>query len=364
MAEKIKVMQMVGSPEAGGAETFALRLLTALARQPKIEQRVVVRRGSWLGRELRAAEVEVFEVPFGGWWDGILGISRRRVQRLADEFGPDVVQSWMNRATRDVPVGPWVRVGRLGGFYKLKNYFNKVDYLIGNTEQIREYCVRGGWMREKVKYLPNFVPEPPQNWRKVGDEVRAELGIGPTARVMLQAGRLHEVKGGDVALRALAKLPEDVVLVLAGEGPMRENWAKKAEELGVAGRVRFVGWVSEIWRLAAVAEVWLAPSSHEPLGNTVLDAWVHGVPMVASETGGLAGLIEDGVSGILVPVGRASKLAAAVERVLADKALAKRLVAGGRAVFDDRFSEAQVVEEYVDYYAKLKKIAMKKGLKG
>ncbi|NBX86341.1 MAG: glycosyltransferase, partial [Proteobacteria bacterium] len=98
-----------------------------------------------------------------------------------------------------------------------------------------------------------------------------------------------------------------------------------------------------------------APSRHEPLGNMVLDAWVHGVPMVASNTGGMAGLIEDGVSGLLVSPERATKLAAAVTRVLTDKQLAKQLAAGGRQAFDAKFSEAQVVAAYVNYYAKIAK---------
>ncbi|NBX85937.1 MAG: glycosyltransferase, partial [Proteobacteria bacterium] len=245
-ARKLKILQMVASPDAGGAEMFALRLLVALARHPAIEQQVVVRQGSWLAGELGRAGVVVHQVAFGGWLDGFLGLTRRRVQRIADEFAPDVVQSWMNRATRDVPRGAWARVGRLGGFYKLKNYMNKVDYIIGNTEQIREYCVRGGWLREKVKYLPNFVPEPLKGWRDAASEVRRELGITPQQRVLLQAGRLHKVKGGDVALRALQKLPAEVVLVFAGEGPEREVWQNMAQKLGVAERVRFVGWTNTI----------------------------------------------------------------------------------------------------------------------
>jgi glycosyltransferase involved in cell wall biosynthesis len=343
---------MVGSAGAGGAETFAVRLIAALSRVKGLDVRVVARRGGWLGARLRDCGVVVEEVPFGGLFDWR---TAGMVRRIAKDFKPQVVQSWMNRATRFVPRGPWATVGRLGGFYDLKYYRGRVANLVGNTQAIVDYCVAEGWAPQRVELISNFVPEPAEGWRDVRDEVRARLKMGAHDKVLMMAGRLHKVKGVDVALRALQKLGEGHVLLLAGEGPLRAELEALAAELSVAARVRWVGWADDVSPYAAVADVWLAPSRHEPLGNTVLDAWVHCVPVVAARTGGLAMLVDDGVSGLLVDVGDDAALAAAVKRLLTDKKLRAAVVKGGRARFDRDFCEDVIVARYVAYYKGLVK---------
>src|SRR4051812_36510645 len=125
---KLRVMHMVGAAKAGGAEMFAYRLLVALHKRKDIELLVVVRKG-WLEGVLRRAGVPLAVVPFGGFFDFK---TSGMVRRIAREFQPQVVQSWMNRATRFVPKGPWARVARLGGFYDMKYYRGKVTHLICN----------------------------------------------------------------------------------------------------------------------------------------------------------------------------------------------------------------------------------------
>jgi len=341
---------MIGSPKAGGAETFAWRLMVALQARADVELLAIVRKGSWLETRLRTSRVPVVAVPFGGVFDFLSGWCVRRILR---GFNPAIVQSWMNRSTRFVPKGPWRRVGRLGGFYNLKYYKGRVEELVCNTPAICDYCIENGWPAEKVAYIGNFIPEPVPGWREGREETREALGIADNDCALMMAGRLHAVKGIDVAMRALARLPEHFVLLLVGEGPARGQLEALSRELGVDGRVRWVGWVDEVSTYAAAADVWLAPSLHEPLGNTVLDAWVHGLPVVASDTGGLAFLIQDGENGLLVPVGDANALADAVGRLWADGALLDRVVAGGKVKFEENFSARVVVEHYMAYYRRL-----------
>lgn len=341
---------MVGAKKPGGAETFALRLIVALSKRKDVEILTLARRGSWLQKQLAAGGYAVGELAFYGWWDVV---TRWRAAGMVRRFRADVVQSWMNRATLFVPKGRWATVGRLGGFYDLKYYRGRVDNLVGNTQAICDYCIAEGWPREKVAMISNFVPRPEEGWCDVRPQVRKDLRLGAKDCALVMAGRLHRVKGVDVALRALARLPERFVLVLVGEGPLREELEALAQELGVAGRVRWVGWANAMSRYAAAADVWLAPSRHEPLGNTVLDAWVHGVPVVASNVGGLAMLVEDGKTGLLVEKEDDAGLAGAVERVWADKGLRERLAAGATARFEREFAEDVIVGQYVAYYRKL-----------
>lgn len=345
----------MGAAKAGGAELFFIRLMKAFAqRADEIEILPVVRKGSWAAERLAEAGIKYATAGFGGMFD----MSTAAVcRRLAAEFQPQVCMSWMNRATRFMPqpkAGSWATVARLGGYYPLKNYRAKVTHLVANTLDIVAYCRNNGWPVSDVDYIPNFVPPLPEGWGRERSRLRAELrgrlGIPAGATVLLMAARLHEVKGYDVALHALAALPQDVYLVAVGEGPEREALAKLAGELGVAGRVCWAGWADNLSDYAAAADVWLVPSRHEPLGNSVLDAWNHGIPVVASRSAGPVSLIEDGVSGVLVPVGDAEALAAAVRAVAGAPETAAALAAGGAARLVKDFSEEVVVARYLAYY--------------
>lgn len=352
MAAKLRVLHMIGAAKPGGAEMFAYRLLVALHKHKDVELLAVVRQGSWLENVLTNAGVTVKSVPFGGMFDWR---SKGIVTKIVTEFKPDVVQSWMNRATRFVPRGPWSTVARLGGFYDLKYYRGKVNRLIGNTQAICDYCVKQGWDAARVSMISNFIPLPESGWEAQGEAVRKKLRIARDATVLMMAGRLHKVKGVDVALEALSHLPESFVLLLVGEGPLRAEMEALAKKLHVADRVHWAGWQDSVTPYAAAADIWLAPSRHEPLGNTALDGWVHGVPVVASRTGGLEMLIEDGKSGLLVDVGDSDGLREAILRVSADKILAKTLVAGGMKTFVRDYGEEGIVAKYIDFYKQLAK---------
>jgi glycosyltransferase involved in cell wall biosynthesis len=256
----------------------------------------------------------------------------------------------MNRAAQFVPQGPWVRVGRLGGFYNLKNYRNNVEYLVGNTDEICRYCVENGWAPDKVAKLDNFIPAPRGGWERERAAARALHRIPGDATVLLACGRLHAVKGVDVAIRALAQLPENIWLLLAGEGPLRHELEMLASAQGVTARTVFAGWVDDVSGVAAAADIWLAPSRHEPLGNTVLDGWAHGLPVVASRVGGMAVLIDDGRTGVLVPPDDEDALAGAVRHLLNDERGTARLAAGGREKYEREFSEKVVVARWIQYY--------------
>ena len=357
-ANKLRVMHMIGASKPGGAEMFALRLLVAQHKRKDIELLAVVREKSWLEGVLREAGVAVTTVPFGGMFDWR---TKGLVKRIAHDFKPQVIQSWMNRATRFVPRPSysrrWATVARLGGFYDLKYYRGRVHNLIGNTQAICDYCIAHGWKASAVEMISNFIPEPAIDWKddvKLGREaMRKKLEIGKDDCVLMMAGRLHKVKGIDVALGALAELPERFKLLLVGEGPLREDLEKLAESLHVSQRIIWAGWQDSVTPYAAVADVWLAPSRHEPLGNTVLDAWAHEVPVIASRTGGLEMLLADGNSGILVEVGDVDALRDAVLKLEGNAALRKRMVKGGLKVFSRDYSEDGIVGKYVAYYQEL-----------
>jgi glycosyltransferase involved in cell wall biosynthesis len=307
-----RVLQAIAGAAHGGAETFFTRLVAALQRAGE-PQRVLIRRNSRRAQCLRAAGVQVGELAFGGIFDLA---TRSAFGREIAAWRPDIVLTWMSRATWLCPRGDFVHVARLGGYYDLK-YYRRCDHLIGNTRAIVDYATAKGWPRERIVYLPNFVPD--------ATAAAGSIARGERAPLALALGRLHPNKGFDLLLEALAATRE-VTLWIAGDGPLRPRLERIATRLGIIGRVRFLGWREDVARLLATADLLVCP-----------------------------GLIQDGESGILVPLpgsrgGGSQALAQAIERVCADPALRAKLGEAGRRAYEAEFTEPIVVAGYRSFF--------------
>ena len=341
----MRLLQTMGGAKHGGAETFFVRLAGALQRRGVV-QRVVVRPDDNRVMELTRLGVDTVGAPFGGIFDLT---TKRVLRREIADFKPDVVLSWMSRATSLTPQGDHCFMARLGGYYDLK-YYRRCDHLICNTEHIVEYVCRSGWPASRAHYVPNFTkfePAPPV--------AREKLDTPADMRVLLAAGRLHPHKAFDVLVRALAEVP-NACLWLAGEGPLEADLRVLANEVGVGERVRFLGWRDDIEGLMAACDVVVCPSRVEPLGNVVLEAWAARRPVVAAKSSGPRGLIEDGVSGLLTEIDSVAGLATSLVRVLEEPALAALLADNGRLAYESAFTEDAVVERYLDLFDRMKAV--------
>jgi colanic acid/amylovoran biosynthesis glycosyltransferase len=178
---------------------------------------------------------------------------------------------------------------------------------------------------------------------------------------LLQAGRLIEKKGFDVSLRAFARFAGEypgATLTIAGEGPLRNDLGREAAELGVAEKVFFPGFVSQeqLRELFYQAHIFLHPSLTGPDGNqegvpnSMLEAMASGLPVFATEHGGIPEAIENGRSGILVPENDDDALASALlERVTNPEGLAT-IAANGAEVVRKHFEQTGQTFQLEDYY--------------
>lgn len=339
----MRVLQVMAGGDVGGAEAFFVRHAGALVRAG-IDQRIVIRRHVARAAALRDVGLDPVELAFGSPFDRA---TNRRLTAEIEAFAPEIILSWMNRASRSCARarrdGEAVQIGRLGGYYKLK-YYRGCDHLIGNTPGIVDHLRRNGWPAERAHFVPNFVDgttAPP-----VG---RSELTTPTDAFVMLGLGRLHRNKAFDLAIRALVDLP-DAVLWIAGKGQERDALGALADQLGVAERIRWLGWRNDVAALFAAADVLVCPSRIEPLGNVIIEAWAHGCPVVAAASAGPAWLIENEDLGLLTALEDANALAAAIGRVLGETGLASRLADAGHAAYQARFSEPVVVAQYIELF--------------
>ncbi len=332
----MSVLHLLGTAGDGGAETYFVDLVTALKRGG-VSVATAIRRHKGREAALNAAGVPVKVLGFGGPLDIL---TRTAAAGYAHRNSSALLVAWMNRAARHTPKGPWARIGRLGGYYDLK-YYAGFDELIANTADIAEWIVGQGWSAGRVRYIPNFAAAPPHG----APADRASLTTPKDAPLLLAMGRLHDSKAHDVSLQALAELPE-AYLWIAGVGPLETQLKAMAEALGVQGRVRFLGWRTDPSALYRAADVCVFPSRYEPLGNVVIQAWAHGLPVVAAASQGPGSLIKTEQDGLLVPLNDAGALAEGVRRVLADPKLSAQFAGRGRERVAAEFSEAAVVSQW------------------
>jgi glycosyltransferase involved in cell wall biosynthesis len=338
----MRLLHIIAGGRHGGAERFFVDLAGALARRG-VDQHAITRPYPDRLAHLSEFACETTPARMGGILDLV---SRRKTKRTAKQFGPDLVLAWMNRAAKLMPQGPWVTVGRLGGYYNLK-YYRACDHLICNTPDLVKHCVGQGWPEKRVDYIPNFSPT-----IEVAPVLRSSLATPNNVPVLLVLARLEDSKAVDVAIKALAEL-SNAFLWVAGEGSRDSHLKALANTLGVSGRVRFLGWREDREALLKAADVCLVPSRHEPFGNVVVNAWANGIPLIAAASEGPRFLISPDENGILIPVDDPAAMAAAVLRILGDKTLAQRLVENGRARIADTFSEESVASSYAHLFERL-----------
>ncbi|MCA3365006.1 MAG: glycosyltransferase [Roseomonas sp.] len=337
----MRIAQVMAGAPIGGAEAFFERATIALHNAGDIVL-PIIRRDAGRAERLRAAGLQPVELAFGGALDFM---TRPRVRRALQDFKPDVVMAWMQRAARFTPQGPWVLVGRFGGYYDVK-YFRHCDHLVANTHDLVRLIAAAPWPPARVHYLPNFVED-------FAGSRPAELPAASSAPRLLAMGRLHPNKGFDVLLRAIALLPRGH-LYLAGAGPEEAALGALAAELGITERVSFLGWRRDIGALLAAADIFICSSRQEPLGNIVLEAWSATKPVIAAAAQGPSELISDGKDGVLAPREDAAALAAAIAQLSENPERAAAIAAAGRAHFAATFAEAPVIAHWRRLLADLK----------
>jgi len=338
----LKVVQLLVGSQEGGADTFFVKLCCALQEQG-LHQKVVIGPNAERERQLLGCGCDVAVIRFGGLREVL---ARYRFHKLLGTYRPDIVLAWMNRAARRLIRGEFVNVARMGGYYPLK-WYGKCDYLIGNTPGIVSHIVQSGFPKENAALISNFgeMPDFPRTDRKL-------LDTPEDVPVLLSLGRMSSEKGMDVLVRALARVPR-AVLWLVGDGPLRDSLQMLASTERVSDRIRFLGWRYDVSALFKAADVCVVPSRHEPLGNVVLEAWMSGVPVVATKSEGPRWILEDGRTGILVPVDDADALATGIRKVLDDKALAASMATAARTDYSKRFSRDSVVAQYLNFFKKI-----------
>jgi glycosyltransferase involved in cell wall biosynthesis len=187
-------------------------------------------------------------------------------------------------------------------------------------------------------------------------EVRSSLGIGEERFLVGWLGRMTEVKRVDDLLRAFALLRDqgvDTDIALVGDGPLRRDMERLARELGVSENCHFVGYRDDVGPLYSAFDAVALTSANEGTPVTLIEALAAGVPVVATDVGGVSDVVPEGNGGFLVPAGDLAATADGLARLAADPELRRQFGEAGSAFVRERYSVPRLLDDMDSLYRTL-----------
>lgn len=333
--ETNKVLFVILGLGMGGAEQQLLKILPHMKDQVVL---VSLTNDDAIGRLI---EAEGVRVHYLGLRRDLLNLPAvvARFGRVVREFGPDVAYGYLIHSNLFIrffarmfgvrTVLCSVRNRRIDKpFLSLVDRLtqNLVDLYVPNSPALVEYLVEFQQVpREKIVVLENAIDVTQYDVEVDVARLREELGIDANAYVAVCIAKLRRQKDHATLLRAVSMVDEDLVLVLAGDGPLRHALEAQAAELGIADRIRFLGWRSDSLSIMKASDVFVLSSRFEGMSNALMEAMAARIPAVVSRIPENTALIQDGETGLTFDVGDAEGLARALERIRNDGELRRRL---------------------------------------
>jgi glycosyltransferase involved in cell wall biosynthesis len=230
--------------------------------------------------------------------------------------------------------------------------------VVGVGEAVRRALINNeGLPPERVAVIYNgvntmsFANECPNR-----EAIRREMGLGTHDFVVLLVARLDYLKDHATAVRTIQRVAlqrPDARLVLVGEGPEKNTIQALVDEQHLGANVRFLGLRKDIARLLGAADLFLLTSISEGIPLTVIEAMAAGLPVVATNVGGLGEIIEEGKTGYLAPSGDDGALAQHILGLAGDVALCRTMGRRGQTRARSVFSESQMHGQYLELYRRM-----------
>ena len=358
--QPLRICHIMSGDLWAGAETQLASTIAYLVEQPGVRITALLFNDGQLADELRRLNVTVIVLDemrssvlgmvFGltrvlrehpcdivhvhKYKDGVLGTIAARLAGV-----PHVVRTMHGQAE---PLDGWRRVK--SSVYEM---FDRLtlkwmgDLVIAVSQRLAETLRQSGYRSTMVTCIPNAVDVTHVTPVRSRDEVRREIGVGPDTVLIGTVGRLSAVKGHTHMLRAarhLSHVDSRARYMFVGDGPLRDELLRSAEELELVGACLFTGPRRDVYDLMAAMDIFVLPSLNEGMPMSLLEAMALGRPIVASAVGGVPELMNHRVNGLLVPPADDTALAAACLELTRNPELAAALGAQARKTVASAFS--------------------------
>ena len=368
MGKRARIAFWAGSFELAGTQRFLLSLLRLMDKGAFEPVVFSTRPEGELLSEIEALGTPVHEFGTGrslfspatasGLWRAGRFLRRERVDALCCMLGITTLFGPFVGRVAGVPVvlnsqrnmGYWLR-GRVR--QAVYGYVNRrlVDGVLVNSRAAAEELTRRfGVPPGRVHAIPGGVDVASFDVAEPDEALRSEMGLRG-AKVVGVVGKLSRVKNQAFFIRAAARVltkRKDVAFLIVGDGPLRKELEELAGWLGVAGRVLFLGERRDVPELLKLMDVFVMPSMSEGLPNAIMEAMAAGLPVVATDVGGVSELVVDGETGRLIPLGGESQLADAVVGLLDDDGFARELGRAGHERVRSEYDIGVAVRRFED----------------
>jgi glycosyltransferase involved in cell wall biosynthesis len=357
-APRLRVLQVIPSLWHGGLERVATSLTLALAEDPAVDRVIVCSSGgNPYSEELRRHGIEFEPIPRPFPRPASLAGAAFTLARILRRERPHVVHTHNPGATaaaalarilarrREIPIVASFHGVLPSRVRRATRALSLADLVIGVSPTTTRALVDAGLAADRTTTIFNAVaPE-----ERPGAEVRQEFdAVG--VPLVVTVGRYVGEKNQALLLEALAQLERPLRALIVGYGPREEELRSRADELGLGDAVVVTGRRDDAPDLIAAADVFALSSSSEALPLVLIEAMALGTPVVATAVGGVADVVADGRTGLLVPPGDAAALASAIRRVLGEPGLAERLRSEAGSFVEEHCSLPAMVAAYRGVY--------------
>jgi len=367
MSEPIRTLHINTEATWRGGEQQTLYLLRGLTSRgfPAL---LCAQRGGELVERAREAGIDTIDLRMRGEIDVVAGF---KIARQIRRFRPDLVQYHTSHAhslgilakcflgrrrprtllTRRVDFSIY-RHSFLG-LNHLK--YNRVDRIVAISEAIQKVLLDDGLAPERVDCIPSGTD--PERFRdETPAQLHEEFGLPPDTKIVGNIAFFADHKGQRYLVEAAKTILEacpKTAIFLIGEGTLREQLLRRAQDEGIDDRVFFPGFRRDVPAILRDLDVYVMPSHKEGLGTAILDALYCSVPVVASEAGGIPELVHHEKTGLLVPPQDSGALAQAIIRMLNHPEEAATYAAAGRRLVEDHYTVDRMVEGNIGVYEKM-----------
>jgi len=226
------------------------------------------------------------------------------------------------------------------------------DLVTAVSQYLADYTRTEMGIERSVHVIPNTVDH--KRFSPKGSAELRQRYAHPDEKLLIHISNFRPVKRVEDVVRVFAKVSQSTGarLLMVGDGPDRHQAFELASELGVSGRVSFLGSFPRIEDLLSVCDLFLLPSAQESFGLAALEAMASGVPVVASQVGGVPEVVEDGKTGFLCDMGDAEGMAEAALKLLSKRELYQKFSRAARERAVTVFGEDQVLPLYKKVYEK------------
>ena len=365
-AKKIKLLHLTTDSQMGGTEKMILAFMKK-SSQDFYNILVILKKNGPLSKLASNIGIKTYSLNINNLWDLP---KLYQLLKILKKEQPDILHTYLFHANIAGRI-----IGKLYGIKHIlcgqrnidpwrKWYHSYMDKLTSSFVQAYISNTQAGKKRlieiekiseEKIFVIPNGIEKhiPTGSFSK--KTLRSRFNLPENAIILLHMGSFTKKKGQSFLVEAFisaAKTKENIHLLLAGDGPLREKVSGLASLSPISERIHFPGTLDNIYDVLPFCDLFIMPSLWEGMPNALLEAMASGIPIIASDVGGIPELVTDGIESLLVPPQNSQALAEKITFAIKHPERMKSLAQKAKEKAISQFSLQKMIERLEDFYRK------------